>query len=77
MIVVTRGNKQEHEKELFDVFNELKKTGYRASKKKSEFFMNETKRVGHEINENRIKPNDEKVEAIPKLKSPESTRDLK
>ena len=39
--------------------------------------MNETKSLGHEINENGIKPNEEKVEAIIKLKAPENTKDLK
>ena len=77
IIVVTRGNKQDNEKKLFDVLNKLEKAGYRASKKKSEFFMNETKWLGHEINENGIKPNEEKVEAIIKLKAPENTKDLK
>ena len=42
IIVVTRGNKQDHEKKIFDVLNKLEKARYRASKKKSEFFMNET-----------------------------------
>ena len=76
-IVVTRGNKQDHEKKLFDVLNKLEKAGYRASEKNSEFFMIETKWLGHEINENGIKPNEEKVEAIIKLKAPENTKDLK
>ena len=57
IIVVTRGSKQDHEKKLFDVLDKLEKAGYRASKKKSEFFMKETKWLGHEINENGIKPN--------------------
>ena len=39
--------------------------------------MKETKWLGHDINENGIKPNDEKVEAILKLKPPENTKDLK
>ena len=39
LIIVTRGNKQEHEKELFDVLNQLEKAGSRANKKKPEFFM--------------------------------------
>ena len=77
IIVVTRGNKQDHEKKLFDVLNKLEKTGYRASKKKSEFFMNRIKWLGHEIDENGIKPNEEKIEAIQKLKSPENTKELK
>ena len=77
IIVVTRGNKQDHEKKLFDVLNKLEKAGYRASKKKSEFFMKQTKWLGHEIDENGIKPNEEKVEAIPKLNPPENTKELK
>ena len=36
--------------------------------------MKETKWLGHEINENGIKPNEEKVEAILKLKPPENTK---
>ena len=77
IIVVTRGNKQDHEKKLFDVLTKLEKAGYRASKKKSEFFMNRIKWLGHEIDENGIKPNEEKIEAIQKLKSPENTKELK
>ena len=55
----------------------MEKAGYRASKKKSEFFMNETTWLGHEINENGIKQNEEKVDAILKLKAPKNTKDLK
>ena len=40
IIVVKRGTRQDHEKKLFDVLNKLEKAGYRASEKKSEFFMN-------------------------------------
>ena len=39
--------------------------------------MNETKWLGHEINKNGIKHNEEKVEAILNFKSPENTRDVK
>ena len=77
VIVATRGSKQDHEKKLFDVLSKLEKAGHRGSKKKSEFFLNETKWLDHEINENKIKPNEDKVDAILKLKAPESTKDLK
>ena len=77
IIVKTRGNEQDHEKKLFDVLNKLEKVGYRASKKKSEFFVNQIKWLGHEIDENRIKPNEEKVEEILKLKPPENKKELK
>ena len=69
IIVVTRGNKQYHEKKLFDILNKPEKDGYRASKIKSVFFMNRTERLGHEIDENGIKPNEEKVEAILKFRT--------
>ena len=39
--------------------------------------MNQTKKLGLEIDENGIKPNEEKVEAILKLKPPENTKELK
>ena len=55
----------------------FEKAGYQASKKKSEFLMNQIKWLGHEICENRIKPNEEKVEAILKLTPPENTKKLK
>ena len=38
IIVVTRGNREDHEKKLFDVLKKLENAGYRASEKKSEFF---------------------------------------
>ena len=50
--VVTRGQRQEHEKKLFDVLNKLEKAGYLASKRKSEFFMKCTKWLEHKIDEN-------------------------
>ena len=54
IIVVTRGSKQDHEKKLLEILNKLEKARYRASKRKSEFCMNRTKWLGHEIDENRI-----------------------
>ena len=39
--------------------------------------MNRIKWLGHEIDENGIKPNEEKIEAIQKLKPPENTKELK
>ena len=77
MFVVTQGSRQDLEKKLFDVQTKLEKAGYRASKKESEFFMNRIKWLGHQIDESGIKPNEEKVEAILKLKSPENTKELK
>ena len=75
--VVTRGDRIEHEKKLFDVLRKLQDAGYRASERKSEFFLNKTKWLGHEIDETEIKPNTEKVKAILDLKHPENQKQLK
>ena len=77
IIVVTRGDRTEHEKKLFDVLRKLQDAGYRASEKKLEFFLNKTKWLGHEIDEAGIKPNTEKVKAILDLKPPENQKQLK
>ena len=60
IIVVTRGSKQDHEKKLFVILNKLEKAEFRASKRKSEFFLNQTVWLRYEIDENGIKPNEEK-----------------
>ena len=39
--------------------------------------MRQTKWLGHEIDENGIKPNEVKVEAIIRLKPPENTKERK
>ena len=77
IVVVTRGDRKEHEKKLFDVIKKLKDAGYRASERKSEFFLNKTKWLGHEIDETGIKPNKEKVKAILDLKHTENQKQLK
>ena len=62
---------------MFDVLKKLENAGYRASEKKSEFFQNKIKWLGHEIDEDGIKPNKEKVKAILDLKHPENPKQLK
>ena len=76
IIVVTRGNREDHEKKLFDVLEKLENR-YRANERKSQFFKNKMKWLGHEINEDGIKPNKEKVKAISELKHPEYPKELK
>ena len=75
--MVTRGSRKEHEKKLFEILKKLENAGYRASKRNSEFFLNKTKWLGHEIDEMGIKPNKEKVKAILELKHPENQKQLK
>ena len=75
--MVTRGSRKEHEKKLFEILKKLENAGYRASERKSEFFLNKTQWLGHEIDEMGIKPNKEKVKAILELKHPENRKQLK
>ena len=77
IIVVTREDRKDHEKKLFDVMRKLENAGYRANEKKSEFFQNKMKWLGHEIDEDGIKPNKEKVKAILDLKHPENPKQFK
>ena len=75
--MVTRGDRKEHEKKLFGVLKKLEDAEYRASERKSKFFLNKTKCFGHKIDETGIKPNKEKVKAILDLKHPENPKQLK
>ena len=77
ILVVTRGDRKEHEKKLFPVLKKLENAGYRASERKSELFSNKTRWLGHEIDETGIKPNKEKGKAILDLKHPENQKQLK
>ena len=77
IIVVTQGDRKEHEKKLFDILGKMEEAGYRASEKKSEFFLKKTKWLGNEIDETGIKPNKEKVKAILEIKHPENQKQLK
>ena len=77
IIVVTRGDRKHHEKKLFAVFRKLEITVYRATEIKSDFFQNILEWLGHEIDEDGIKPNKEKVEAILELKHTETPKQLK
>ena len=56
-LVVRRGNEEEHEKKLVDVLRKIECARYRASEEKSEIFQNKLKWLGHEIDENGMKPN--------------------
>ena len=77
ILVVTRGDRKEHENQRFDVLKKLKDAGYRASERKSDFFLNKTKWLGHEIDETGIEPNKENVKTILDLKHPETQKQLK
>ena len=73
--IVTRGNKQDHEKTIRRP-KQARESRLPSLQEKSESFMKRTKWLDHETDENGIKPNEEKVEAIIKLNPPENTKEL-
>ena len=63
--------------ELTDVLTRLENAGYRLSENKSELFKTETEWIGHRIDQNGIRPLQDKLTAIKELKRPENEKELK
>ena len=76
IIVVTKGSKEEHKKELIDVLIRLEKAGYRLSENKSEFFKTEIEWIGHKIDQAGIRPLQDKLLARKELKQPKNEKEL-
>ena len=64
IIIVTKGSKEQHKKELTEVLTWLDNAGYRLSGNKSEFFKPEIERFGDNIDQNGIRPLQDKLMAI-------------
>ena len=77
IIVVTKGSKEQHKKELVDVLTRLENAGYRLSESKSEFFKTEIEWIGHKIDKNGIRPLQDKLMVIKNLKQPNNEKELK
>ena len=77
IIIVTKGPKEQHKKELTEVLTRLENAGYRLSENKSEFFKSEVKWIGHKIDQNGIRPLQDKLMAIKNLKQPNNEKELK
>ena len=77
IIVVTKGSKEEHMKELIDVLTKLENARYRLSETKSEFFKTEIEWIGHRIDQAGIRPLQDKLLAIKELKQPNNEKELK
>ena len=77
IIVVTKGSKEQHKNELIDVLTRLENAGYRLSKNKSQFFKTEIEWIGHKIDQNGIRPLQDKLMAIKELKQPKNEKELK
>ena len=77
IIIVTKGSKEQHKKELIEVLIRLENAGYRLSGNKSEFFKTEIEWIGHKIDQNGIRPLQDKLMAIKNLKQPNNEKELK
>ena len=77
IICVTNGTIEEHEQELREVLSKLQEASYRASERKTELFKKELAWLGYQVNQNGVKPIQDKTEAITKLKAPTNNKDLK
>ena len=77
ILVVTKGTKEQHKRELIDVLTKLENAGYRLSENKTEFFKSEIESVGHKIDQNGIRPLQDKLKAIQELKEPKNEKELK
>ena len=76
IICVTNGSMEDHEKEVREVLMKLQNAGSRASEKKTELFKKELTWLGYFINQNGVKPIEDKTEAITKLAAPKNVKDL-
>ena len=76
IIVVTKGSKEQHKKELIDVLTRLENAGYKLSENNSEFLKTEIEWFGHKIDQNGIRPLQDKLMAIKELKKPNKEKEL-
>ena len=69
--------KEEHTGKLYSVLTKLENERYKASKKKSKVYQKETLWLGHTNPQDGIRANEEKTDAMNKLKHPTNTKILK
>ena len=60
----TNGEEEKHWNKLFATLEKLQEAGYTTSEKTSTFFFKKSTWLGHEINEQGIKPKKEKIKAF-------------
>ena len=80
IIVVLKGSKQKHMNELRDVLSKLENARKGLSESKSELFKTEIEWIGHKIDQNGIRPLQDKLLAIKELKElkePKNETELK
>ena len=74
--IVTKGSIDEHETEVRET-KKLEQAGYRLNPKKCEFYKKEIEWVGHKIDQQGIRPLEDKLKAITKINIPKNEKELK
>ena len=64
IIIVTKVSKEQHKKELIEVLTRLGNAGYRLRENQSEFSKTEIEWIGHKMDQNGIRPLQDKLVAI-------------
>ena len=77
IIFVTKGAIKKHESEVKETMRKLDEAGYRLHLKKCEFFKKEAEWVGHQLNQDGIRPLQDKLEATTKINIPKNEKELK
>ena len=77
IIIVTEGNIEKNETEIRGTMEKLEKAGYRLNPKKCEISKKESGRLGHKIDQQGIRPLQDKFEAVTKIKIPTNEKDFK
>ena len=73
IVIVTKGI-EKHEAEVKETMKKLENAGYRLHPKKCELFKQEAEWVGHRIDQNGIRPLQDKLEAITKIDIPKNEK---
>ena len=77
IIIITKDNLEKHEAEVRETVTKLEKAGDRLNPNKCEFCKKEIEWVGHKIDQQGIRPLQDKLEAIKKINIPKNEKELK
>ena len=77
ILVVTKGTKEQHTRELIEVLTKLGNATYRLSENRTEFYKTEIEWVGLKIDQNGTRPLQDKLKAIQEIKEPKKEKELK
>lgn len=76
-IIVYSTSLQEHYDNLAKILNALEKANLKVQLNKSEFLQKEVAFLGHIVNEDGVKPNPDKIEAIKNWPTPKTEKEIK